>query len=119
MSRGKLAVFVLLTALLTVVAVPAFPNSAASGQSQGSGQSASPEMVIKGKIHFMERVGRYIVQTQNPPGELFVANENLALLKKLAASQKILTIEGHITMDADHFFIEKIDGKTYLGDTNR
>ncbi len=42
-------------------------------------------------------------------------NENLKVLEALYKSGKIVTIEGRIVRGAEYLFIDKIDGKKYLG----
>jgi len=74
---------------------------------------------IKGKIGFMERFGGYYVMGENPPSEIFIVNQDKKTLSKFQKSGKTVTIKGHFTIGADHFMIEKINGKKYPQDTSK
>lgn len=69
---------------------------------------------IKGTINYNERLGGYYIMGEEPATELFIVNQNLAVLKKFKESGKIVTIQGFTTATgAEYFFIESIDGKKY------
>jgi hypothetical protein len=74
------------------------------------------QVMIKGKIGYMESLGGYYVLGDDPPSELFIVNKNQKILKKLKNGGKTHTIKGHLTIGADHLMIEKIDGKDYFAD---
>jgi hypothetical protein len=71
---------------------------------------------MKGKIGYMEGRGGYYVIGENPPSELFIVNQNQKTLEKLKKNGKTMTIEGRLTIGADHLMIEKINGKKYSGE---
>ena len=50
---------------------------------------------------------------EDPPGAFFIVNPDPKLLEELYKSGKPITIDGHLTIGADHLFIERIDGKSY------
>ena len=76
--------------------------------------SEQAKLIVKGKITLLG--GRYYVMGQNPPGELLIENTNSKILGELLKSGKTLLIEGHTTLSADLFFIEKIEGQPYLAE---
>ncbi|MCJ7641397.1 MAG: hypothetical protein MUO29_05810 [Desulfobacterales bacterium] len=89
--------------------------------SRVSSQSASPpkiegmKIVVKGKIDYLKNYGGYYVAGEDPPGAFFVVNQDPKLLEELFKTQKMVIISGHLTIGADHLFIEKIDDKPYQG----
>jgi len=96
----------------------------ASAASIGFAQEATSnkdisQVTIKGKIGYMESLGGYYVQGEDPPSELFIVNKNQKVLKKLKNSGKTHTIKGYLTIGADHLMIEKIDGKKYSADKSK
>ena len=114
MKRKKLPSVILWSLLVMVL-------SAGFGFSQGD-QTKAPEVAvstqsvtIKGIIAFDEHRG-YFIRGVEPAGELYmIVNQNKAVLKRLRTSGKTVTIEGGTSESAaEHFFIEKIDGKTYF-----
>jgi hypothetical protein len=80
----------------------------AAGASQ-EGQS----ITVRGKIEFMEQLGGYYVNGEDPAGEFMITNQNSDVLGKLLKSGKTVTIEGRLPMGAELLFIETIDGKQY------
>jgi hypothetical protein len=72
-------------------------------------------IAVKGKIDYMKALGGHFVMSQDPAGEFIVVNPNPKVLEDLYKSGKTVSIEGHLTIGADHLFIEKIDGKPYTG----
>jgi hypothetical protein len=68
---------------------------------------------VKGKIGYAESLGGYYVMGENPPSEIFIVNPDKKILEKLKKSGKTVTIEGRLTISADHLMIEKINGKKY------
>ena len=70
---------------------------------------------IKGKIEFMKNLGGYFVRSETPAGDFIIVNPNDKLLENLFKSGKTVTIEGRLTISADHLFIENIDGQPYTG----
>lgn len=75
-----------------------------------------PKITIKGKIAYMKALGGYMVQGEVPRNEFIIVNQNPDVLRKLAESEKNVTIEGRLTRGADFLFIEKIDDKPYCGE---
>ena len=91
---------------------------ACSGVSQKPAEATKPEgpqMTVKGKIEYMERLGGYFVHGLEPGGELFIVNQNPKVLEGLMKGGKVLTIEGRIVRGAEYLFIDKIDGQPYHG----
>ncbi|HSB06688.1 MAG TPA: hypothetical protein VLK23_16020 [Thermodesulfobacteriota bacterium] len=86
-----------------------------SVQSQGGTKPEGSPITIKGKIDFMKNLGGYFVLGEVPAREYIIVNENPKVLEELYKSGRIVTIEGRIVRAAEYLFIEKIDGKTYLG----
>jgi len=101
-----------------VLCLGLFVSACCSGVSS---QSASPpkiegmKMVVKGKIDYLKNYGGHYVAGEDPPGAFFIVNQDPKVLEELFKSQKMVTITGHLTIGADHLFIEKIDGKVYQG----
>jgi len=92
-----------------------------SVQSQGNMdmQPQGPSITTKGKIDFMKNLGGYFVRSVEPSGEYYIINQDLKVLEELFKGGKTLTIQGRLdlTRGAEYLFIEKIDGKKYLGKT--
>ena len=110
MNYKKLVGIVLSLSVIVVVAC--------SGVSQKPSETAKPEgpqMTVKGKIEYMDRLGGYFVHGFEPGGELFIVNQDPKVLEDLMKSGKTLTIEGRIVRGAEYLFIEKIDGQPYRG----
>ena len=76
---------------------------------------AKERIVVKGKIAYMKDMGYYLTG-EDQPGEYIIVNPNAKQLKNLMNQKKTIRAEGYLTMGADLFFIEKIDGKKYRGD---
>jgi hypothetical protein len=90
-------------------------SSLVLAQPAGEGAKATTQNVtkisVKGKIHFDKTMGGYYVQGEEPVGAFFIVNQNIPELKKHVESKKTILIDGHLTIGADHLFIEKINGK--------
>ncbi len=71
-------------------------------------------ITVQGTIGYNESFGGYFVN-QDPVGRLFIVNKNPDVLKKLMEGKQKVTIEGYLTVGADHLFIEKINGRKYDG----
>jgi hypothetical protein len=114
MKRKRLPLVILWS--LLVMVLPAGFGFAQGDQTKASEVAVSVQSVtIKGTIAFDERRGGYFIRGVEPAGELYViVNQNKAVLRRLRKSGKTVTIEGGTSeRAAEHFFIEKIDGKTY------
>ena len=113
MTKKKITFIVALALILLVF-------MAGTGFTQGS--TANKEMnkvTIKGKIDYNRSFGGYYISAENPPSEIFIVNQNKNILESLKKGGKALTIKGHYTIGADHFMIEKINGKKYPPDTSK
>jgi len=91
---------------------------ACSTSAQKPTTSAKPEgppITLKGKIDYMTNLGGYFVRGVEPGGEFFIVNQDPKVLEGLQKGGKTLTIEGRIVRGAEYLFIEKIDGKPYIG----
>jgi hypothetical protein len=103
--------------LLTVLALSLLFFASGIGFAQEPATNKDMKKVtIKGKIGYMERLGGYYVMGENPPSELFIVNQNQKTLEKLKKNGKTVTIEGRLTIGADHLMIKKINGKKYSGE---
>lgn len=110
----------ILLSIVLCVAIIASLNSLALAQGEkGSAARTVPsegkQLTVQGKIDYMKALGGYFVRGEQPPTELIIVNPNEQVLEQLHKSDKKITIEGHLTVGADHLFIEKIDGKPYKG----
>ncbi len=76
---------------------------------------ATNTIEAKGTVEYMEALGGYFFMSEDPPGEFFIVNPNRKELEKLYQEKKTLKIQGHLTIGADHLFIDKIDGRRYAG----
>jgi hypothetical protein len=72
-------------------------------------------VILTGKIGHMDRIGSYYVKGETPPAMVIIVNQDPKLLEELRASGKTVTVEGRLTLGADLLFVEKIDGKPYMG----
>ncbi len=96
---------------LTGLTTPALCQGAGK---QPSNPSEAPAVTLKGKVVLDQRTHNYMFYQEEPPySEFFIMNENVAELKTLAESQKIVTVEGSMPRGADSLLIDKIDGKTF------
>ncbi len=89
-----------------------FLSVAVVAQEQGA---KVQKVTVKGKIQFMERFGGYYVESEDPPAQFFIVNQDKETLDKLMKSGKKVVIRGHLTSGADYLMIEKINGKKYSG----
>ena len=110
MSYERLFGIILSLSFLAMVAC-----SAVSQNPAGTTKPEGPQITLKGKIDYMKNLGGYFVRGIEPGGEMFIVNQDPKLLDELYKSGKILIIEGRIVRDAEYLFIEKIDGKKYIG----
>ena len=99
--------------LLSIFAVLLCALLAAAGYAQEQKKNVQ-RIAIQGTIEYHQNYGGYTVR-QDPVGELFIVNQDQdrALLKSLMDSKRKVAIEGYLTIDADHFFIEKIEGRKF------
>lgn len=72
-------------------------------------------ITITGQISHMDRIGSYYVKSESPRTVLIIVNQDPKILEELKKSGKTVTVEGKLTEGADLVFIEKIDGKPYVG----
>ena len=72
-------------------------------------------VTITGKIGHMDRIGSYYVRSESPRTVLIIVNQDPKILEELKKTEKTVTIEGKLTEGADLVFVEKIDGKPYVG----
>ena len=72
-------------------------------------------ITVTGKIAYGARTGGYYIQGEKPPAVLIIVNQNPEILGELAKAGKEVTVEGRLREGADLFFVEKIDGKPYMG----
>ena len=101
-----------------VLSLSVFALVACSSFGQTPAETTKPEgspITVKGKIDFMKNLDGYFILGDVPAREYIIMNENLTVLEELFASGKTVTIEGRMDRGADYLFIEKIDGKEYLG----
>ncbi|OPY81608.1 MAG: hypothetical protein A4E65_01058 [Syntrophorhabdus sp. PtaU1.Bin153] len=113
MKRKGLVLFIVSSLLaMTLPAGPGFTQCQTTTPTASAGME---KKTIKGTIEFDERLGGYFIRGVEPGGELFIiVNQNETTLKKFKESGKTVTIEGSTTeRAAEHFFIDKIDGKEY------
>jgi hypothetical protein len=110
MNYKKLMGIVLSLLIVTVIACSSIAQKPAE-----TTKPEGPQMTIKGKIDYNKSMGGYFVRGLEPGGELFIVNQDTKVLDDLMKSGKTLTIEGRIVRGAEYLFIEKIDGKKYLG----
>jgi len=99
--------------LLSIFAVLLCSLLAAASYGQEQKKNVQ-RITIKGTIGYHQNYGGYTVR-QDPVGELFIVNQDQdrALLKSLMDSKRKVTIEGYLTIGADHLMIEKIEGKKF------
>jgi hypothetical protein len=105
----KKSVVILSVSILLLIL---FVTGAAFAQGAAANKDVQ-KVTMKGKIRYNEQSKVYSVVSDNPPDEVFVVNPNNKVLDKLKKSGKMVTIEGHYTIGADHLKIEKINGKKY------
>jgi hypothetical protein len=112
MKRRKLLVGIL-SSLLIVLFMAGICY--AQGQAKETNTPGKQTLeTIKGRIDYNERMGGYFIKGVEPGGELFIANKDTKILKKLKESGKTAMIEGHYGKGgAEYFIIEKINGKKY------
>ena len=72
-------------------------------------------VTVTGKINYMDRTGSYYLQSEKPHSVLIIVNQDPKILEALKVSGKTVTVEGKLTGGADLLFVEKIDGKPYIG----
>jgi hypothetical protein len=109
MNTIRLILMASMVAFMVFLTGPASAN----GQTPTPGATAETE-TIKGIIDYNTRLGGYFIRGVEPGGESYIVNQNTALLKKLKASGKTVTIQGYTTeQGAEYFFIESIDGEKY------
>jgi hypothetical protein len=96
--------------IILVLSVFAILISIAFAQGPPKGEPVT----LKGKIGHVERPGGYYVQSEKPSSRLWIVNQDPRVLAELEKGGQLLTIEGRLTIGADHLFIEKIDGKPYV-----
>jgi hypothetical protein len=114
-----------LTRIVLILSVIALSGGVGCAQRQAQVQGAAsstpegPKMTVKGSIEYNRSLGGYFVHGLEPGGELFIVNQNPAVLEGLLKSSKVVTIEGRIVRGAEYLFIEKIDGQPYQGKETR
>ena len=118
MEKAK-RILVMMLALMLAIGLSAAPcmaqQPAASKDSAPVKPEAKERIVVKGKIAYMKDMGYYLTG-EDQPGEYIIVNPNAKQLKNLMNRKNTIRAEGYLTMGADLFFIEKIDGKKYRGD---
>jgi hypothetical protein len=111
MKSRKWTLLIASFVILTLAAIPV-----AAQKKPGETVSLDKKVTVKGKILYMKSLGGYYLMGEDPPGEMIIENPNPGLLKTLHEKGKTVTVEGYNTIGADHFFIEKLDGKPYRGE---
>ncbi len=111
----KLVLVVLCLAIAATAAGSALAGGPATGQGVSPGAKGQP-VTVKGKIAFMQNLGGYIVNGEDPFGEFMIVNQDPQLLEGLLKNGQKVTIEGRLR-GAEFLTIEKIDGKPYRGKT--
>jgi hypothetical protein len=114
-QRILMTMLALMLAMGLSAAICAAQQPAATKEPAQVKPEAKERIVVKGKIAYMKDMGYYLTG-EDQPGEYIIVNPNEKKLKSLMKQKKIITAEGYLTMGADLFFIEKIDGKKYRGD---
>lgn len=114
-AKKLILLFISVLFIFTFVVETGFAQVQTPKEGGASSPQQMQKITVKGKIAYMKNLGGYYVNGEDPPGEYMVVNMNTKVLKKLMKSGKTVTIEGHLTIGADHLFIEKIDGKKYIG----
>ena len=115
MKVKRLPRTIIVLSVVALFAALACAQRPAQSTSTGAVKSEGTKATFKGKIGYMNTTQTYMIRGEDPPDEVFIVNENPKVLEELMKSGKTVTIEGHYTIGADHFFIEKIDGKPYHG----
>jgi hypothetical protein len=111
--KRRLLLMVLSLAIAASAAGPAIAGGPAKVQSLNPSEMGQP-VVVKGKIAFMQNLGGYTVNGEDPFGEFMIVNQDRQWLGTLLKNGKKVTIEGRLR-GAEFLFIEKIDGKPYSG----
>jgi hypothetical protein len=115
MRIKRLTRIVLVLSVITPFATVACAQRPVQGRGAAITKPQANKITVSGKILYMKAYGGYFVQGEVPARMFFIVNENPKILEELFKSKKTITIEGLLTIGADHLFIEKIDGQTYQG----
>lgn len=97
--------------VLTILSLITFMDSVLAQQKPIMGEP----ITVTGKIAYRARSGGYYINSERPPAVLIIVNQNPEMLEELLKSGNEVTIEGRLREGADLIFVEKIDGKPYMG----
>lgn len=112
MKARKVSLLIVLSILILTFCV-----SAGTCQDKDKSQPPlqDPQKILEGRIVYLKSYGGFVLITQAPHEEYKIINKNEKILGDLAKQRKIVKIEGRFPQGAYFLFIEKIDGKEYLG----
>jgi hypothetical protein len=116
MKPNKLMLFALCLFLALNLANSAFSQSEPQKQGPESKAPESPKVLVFGKIAYLESQGGYFIKGDGPYDTYEITNQIPELLEPFIKSgQKVVRFQGYWTVKKKVFFIEKLDGKPYVG----
>ncbi len=113
MKKLLLSAFICLAIMSFGAILPA--QTPQKGPGSGAYMNKGQKVTVQGKILFMKTLGGYFVKGENPSQEMIIVNQNPKVLDKFYKSGKKVTVEGYLTIGAEHLFVERIDGVKYSG----